>query len=253
MVDLLKLKGGRILNLVLLVFFLVTASVLGSQVKAGSLSETDIAIASMDSSSFYPSSGDAKPRENLVSEVVDESVAQALISQLQGWPVSGKPLAQALYLCSADHAFDKQGDTSICTDEYSGEVDRACLVRKGIGRRAVGEILKAQRVDLNGDNVLDYIMSDRHYCSDHSDNQASVYFVMLTDAKRGLTLSFADWASQDLLVVMHPENHSPVLVEKAVRIYGSYTQILHLRAGKYVPRICIVENAQGFAECPNNR
>lgn len=189
---------------------------------------------------------DVKPQE---PDFVPEKIAQSAIEQLSGWS-NGKELSDALLYCSAIRASRVQGNKSSCFDE-GGDEDgsAACLVKQGYGRTSVGQALKAEKIDLNGDGMPDYILSDRYYCGGLSANQSAVYFVLLSQSAGGFRLAYADWASYFLEVVSEPSSGAMILVEKGLKTYGTFTRIMHTIDGKYVPRACVVEDDRGFHKC----
>ncbi|MDR3573577.1 MAG: hypothetical protein P4L50_06940 [Anaerolineaceae bacterium] len=182
-------------------------------------------------------------------DAVSEKIAQSLISQLGDWGAKGKELANSLLECSAIHAANMQGNKSTCFDNYSGEAKEGCLVKHGVGRKSVGQILTADRFDLNADGIGDYIISDRYYCSSLSANQSSVYFVLLSRAKGDFHLAYAGWASYGLDVAKDPANGSNVLIERTPKTYGMYSRVMQLVNEKYVPRICVVQDSDGYSRC----
>jgi hypothetical protein len=217
----------------------------------GKAREADIKIASLHALDSKANRLIGKERVVRPDEpdFVSEQVAQSLISQLANWEGNGKGLAEDLQECSAIHAAYMLGNKSSCFHEYSGEAEEGCLVKRGYGRKSVGQALTADRMDLNDDGILDYIISDRYYCPRLSANQSNVYFVMLSSGKNNFRLSYADWASYGLNVVQDPTSGAKILVEKAPKLYGTYTRIMHLVEGKFVPRVCIFQNEQGYSEC----
>jgi hypothetical protein len=182
-------------------------------------------------------------------DAVSEPIAQSLIHQLESWGENGKGLAESLHYCSASHAAAMSKKKSSCFDEFRGEADPGCLLKQGYGRKTVGQMLTADRFDLNGDGIDDYIISDRYYCFGLSANQSNVYFVMLSRTKDDFGLAYADWASYGLEVVVDPTSGAKVLIERAPKSYGIYSRVMHLVKGKYIPRICIFEDEHGYSRC----
>ena len=164
------------------------------------------------------------------------------------WEPKGKELAQSLYSCSAAHAYTLSR-SSTCDNEFGGDIDNTCLLKHGFGRRSVGQALTADKIDLNGDKIPDYLISDRYYCMTLSANQSNVFFVLLSQPSGEFRLSFADWASYGLAVVENPISKEKVLIERAPKTYGTYTKILHLENGRYRPRICVLKDEHGFSKC----
>lgn len=191
---------------------------------------------------------DVKPQD---PDFVPEKIAQAVLKQLRSWS-NGKEFGDALLNCSAVRASKVQGDKSSCFESESGD-PTACLVKRGYGRKSVGQALAADKVDLNGDGTPDYILTDRYYCMELSANQAQVHFVLLSQPSGDFRLVYADWTSNYLEVVLEPTTGAKVLVEKAHKTYGTYTRIMHMIDGKYVPRACVVEDDRGFHNCQDSR
>jgi len=180
-------------------------------------------------------------------DAVSETIAQSLIHQLESWGENGKGLAESLRYCSASHAAAMSKKKSSC--EFRGEADPGCLLKQGYGRKTVGQILTADRFDLNGDGIDDYIISDRYYCFGLSGNGANVYFVMLSHTKNDFGLAYADWASLGLEVVADPTSGTKVIIERAAKSYGIYSRVMHQVDGKFVPRVCIIQDQEGFSRC----
>ena len=214
-----------------------------------------ISIKPLESKMSHSSDGERVVRSD-EPDAVSEKVAQSLMSQLKtkgkhGRELAkdGRDLAEDLAACSAIHASKTQGDKSSCFDEYSGEADSACLIKRGFGRKSVGQVLTADRFDLNGDGIRDYIITDRYYCHFMSGNQSQVFFVMLSHKKEGFHLAFADWIFDRFVVVEEPKSGSKVLIERHEKAYGIFNTIMQLEGGKYVPRVCIVEDEHGVNLC----
>ena len=214
-----------------------------------------ISIKPLESKMSHSSDGERVVRSD-EPDAVSEKVAQSLMSQLKtkgkhGRELAkdGRDLAEDLAACSAIHASKMQGDKSSCFDEYSGEADSACLIKRGFGRKSVGQVLTADRFDLNGDGIRDYIITDRYYCHFMSANQSQVFFVMLSHKKEGFHLAFADWIFDRFVVVEEPKSGSKVLIERHEKAYGIFNTIMQLEGGKYVPRVCIVEDEHGVNLC----
>jgi hypothetical protein len=195
--------------------------------------------------------GQPRPIRDQEPDAVPEAIAKSLLQQLASWEPDGKDWAQSLRECAALHAFEVNArQTNPCENDYTGEPDMACLLNKGYGQKTMGQILMADRFDLNGDGVKDYLISDRYYCNQLSANQSSAYFVMLSGPEKAFHLAYADWASYGLEVFQHPKTQQPVVVERAGKTYGTYSRIHELRNGRLVERSCIVEDAQGVGLCP---
>ena len=183
------------------------------------------------------------------ADAVSEKIAGSLIRQLGGWGGKAREMVDGLRECSAIHASKMQGDKSKCFTGYPGGVEEGCLVKRGFGRKSTGQILSADRFDLNADGVADYIISDRYYCEGLSSNQASVYFVMLSAPKGEFRLAYADWASYGLQVIKDPAKGNLVLIERARKISETHTTVLQLEKEKFVPRVCIFEDKNGYSRC----
>lgn len=193
--------------------------------------------------------GEARPIRPDEPDAVSEKVAQSLIRQLENWGGKGKELAAALRECSALHVMRVHKDYSTCTDEYSGDVDVQCLIKRRIGQKEVEQMLTADRYDLNADGIDDYVISDRYYCGQLSANQSNVYFVMLSRTKDDFRLAYADWAAERLNVVEEPASKQKVVIEQAYHLYGDFSTVMKLVDGKYVPRVCIVKKDEGYSSC----
>lgn len=183
-------------------------------------------------------------------DYVPEQVAQALLAQLKQWPKTGTELGNALDTCSRTLAAKQLGDKSACLEAIGEDEETACHKQHGYGRKTVGQALTADHRDLNGDGVKDYIISDRYYCMNLSANQASVYFVMLSQPKGGYKLAFADWASLGLNAVDAKVDGNAVLVEHIAKLDGATTRILNLVDAKYVRRSCVFQDEHGYSACP---
>lgn len=193
--------------------------------------------------------GEARVVRPSEPDAVSEKVAQSLIVQLENWGGKGKELATTLRECSALHALGMRKNRSSCVDDYSGMPDTSCLIKRGYGQGTVGQSLAADRYDLNNDGIADYVISDRYYCQGLSANGANVHFVLLSRTRHDYRLAYADWASYTLEVVERPGTAEKVLIERAAKAYGTFSRILQLVDGKYVPRVCIFEDAQGYDLC----
>ena len=193
-----------------------------------------------------------KPRVVRDSEpdAVPEPVAQALLQQLRTWGLKGPEFVHALMECSARHAFEVGKRGRPCKDEYTGEADPQCLVENGYGRRTIGQTLMADRYDLNGDGIGDYLIADRYYCHSLSANQSNVQFVMLSRPDKTFRLAYADWAVFGLEVVNDPRTGQPVVIERAPKTYGLYSRVYRLAEGRLTERTCIVADDSGFSHCP---
>ena len=191
-------------------------------------------------------------RDVKASEIdfVPETVMQEAMAQLRSWGKEGRALSDGLFYCSAIRAFRASGKPSSCFGDYGDEEgSAACLVKRGYGKESIGQALSANKVDLNGDGKLDFILSDRYYCRELSANQAQVYLVLLSQPSGSYKLAYAGWASYGLKVVSDPTTKSPILVEKAPKSYGAFTTIMHLVDGRYVPRICLFQDEKGLRKC----
>lgn len=221
------------------------------QQTGSSISETDKKIAG--AAPLHPTTHRRDDKERVIkpneADYVPEQLAQALLRDLPAWGKTGKELADSLYVCSALHASNLLGEKSACVDTYSGDADPSCLEQRGYGKKSVGQVLIADRIDLNEDGVADYILSDRYSCPALSANQARVQFVMLSQTGQGFRLSYADWASYGLDVVRDPTSSKPVLIERAGKAYGTFTTIMHLVDGKFMPRLCLVDDDHGLRKC----
>lgn len=190
------------------------------------------------------------PRE---PDVVSEKIAQSLIAQLKRRGKDGNEFAESLATCSAIHASKMQGDKSSCFNEYSGEAEPSCLIKQGYGSKSFGQILTADRFDLNGDGIRDYIITDRYYCGYISANQAQVYFVMLSKSRDDFRLAYADWTSPSIRVVIDPESGKMVLIEGIEKASGNYSHIFTFMDGQYISGRCVVEDEQGIYYCDKKK
>lgn len=181
-------------------------------------------------------------------DAVSEKIAQSLISQLKRKGKAGQEFADGLALCSAKHAFEVRPSASMCKNEDDGSLWE-CLVKRGVGRRVVGQSLMADRFDLNDDGIPDYIITDRSYCGYINANQAQVYFVMLSMAKDDFRLAYADWTSNSIRVVIDPDSGKKVLIEGMAKASGIYSIVFTYINGQYISGRCIVENVQGVDYC----
>lgn len=100
----------------------------------------------------------------------------------------------------------------------------------------------------NTDGKPDYMFSDRYDCPGLSANQSRGNFVLLSQATGGYKLSFAGWASYGLAVVKDPENGG-LLHEQAGKTQGAFTTITQLKKGKYLPRVCVLQDDKGLHSC----
>jgi hypothetical protein len=226
------------------------ALLLGCQ-SGDEISQSDIQISTTEplesKSRAFEHTREVKARE---PDFVPEDLAQRVITELSHWGQQGEELKHGLLYCSALRAFYASGKSSLCFDDYSDEQSSTeCLMKRGYGKKSVGQALKADRFDLNADGVPDFLLSDRYFCSAISANQASVYLVMLSQPSGQYNLAYADWAASDLAVVVNPETKTNVLVEKSAKSYGSSTRIFHLVDGRYVPRTCVRQDNEGFHKC----
>lgn len=79
--------------------------------------------------------------------------------------------------------------------------------------------------------------------------QASVHFVMLSNPIKDFTLAYADWASYGLDVVDDKDNGKLVLIEQAVKSYGTFSTNYELRDSNYVAKSCIFHDDKGYSSC----
>lgn len=184
-------------------------------------------------------------------DAVSEKITKSLFAQLKTLGKDGNELAENLAACSAIHASKMQGDKSSCFDGYSGEADPACLIKQGYGRKSVGQVLTADRFDLNGDGIPDYIITDRYFCGLISANQAQVHLVMLSHTNGDFRMAFADWVFDRFNVVEDPISKAKVLIERHVKAIGAFSTIMQLQGEKYVRGACIFEDEHGFSRCGN--
>lgn len=218
---------------------------------ADQFSPDDIAIAHAEPiDGVYERDYTPQPRRVKDGEpdAVPEKVAQSILSQLDQRGGSARDLAEGLRDCSAMHATGVSALKTACGDEYN-EPTVECLRKEGHGQKSIGQILAARRFDLNGDGVPDYVIADRYYCNALSANNSNVYFIMLSDAKKGFHLGYADWATMNLLVVRHPKTEQLTVVEKSSKLYGTRTAIFDIRDNELVERICLREDDSGFSAC----
>lgn len=212
----------------------------------------DIRIAKLEplASGANRDTGEVRPIKSKQADYVSEQVAQSLLEQLKQWPQTGVELASALHYCSGRVASTQLGGKSACQEADGPEAEAACFQQHGYGKQSVGQALTADRRDLNGDGVKDYIISDRYYCQSLTANQSAVYFVMLSAPKGGFKLSYASWASYGLSVVDDKVNRKPVLLEQAEKQYGKYMRILDLVDSRYVLKSCLFQDEHGYSACP---
>ncbi len=218
--------------------------------KVSGVSEEDVRISNLKILQGSANSLIGKPRLVKPEEpdYVPEPVAQSLRSQLAKWP-KGRELADMLARCSGQLVSERLGDKSACYNEYDNEADEACLKKHGYGLESLGQAVTADRFDLNGDGIKDYIISDRYYCRDFSNNQTNAYFVMLSDSKKGFKPAHGDWASYGLQVLDDKVNGKLVLVEQAPKTYGLYTTIYQLADSKFVRKSCVLHDKDGYSSC----
>ena len=139
-----KLMVGAAITLLLILIYAYDK-------KNSKISEADIKLVStkpLDSKINRLIGKERVVRQN-EPDAVSEEIVQSLIAQLARRGKNGKELTDSLYLCSAIHASFMLGEKSPCLNEYSGEADQACLVKRGYGRKSVGQVLAADRIDLN--------------------------------------------------------------------------------------------------------
>ncbi len=217
--------------------------------KATGVSDEDIRVSNLEalpdiSNRLIGKERQVKPNE---PDYVPEPIAQSLKTQLGKWP-KGEELAGALSYCSGALVSNRLGAKSACDDGYSPKPENSCIEKHGYGRKSIGQALTADRRDLNGDGVNDFI-SDRYYCDGLSANQANVYFVMLSNSKKDFKLAYADWASYVMYVVYDKVNGKPVLIESAGKSYGTYPTIYELRDSKFMPKACVFHDEKGYSAC----
>jgi hypothetical protein len=186
----------------------------------------------------------------LPSVPVSEDMAQALISELNGWGSQGKEFVESLYTCSARAATPEAGKVpKDCDSDY--DIDPACLLKHGIGRKTVHRVLEAERVDLNKDGVPDYLISASD-CMELTANSSNAYFVMLSQGKNEFHLAYADVAIDQLLAVENPAGDA-TLIERLSRNFGTTTKIYRLADGRFVARECIHRDERGTSRCKMNQ
>lgn len=218
--------------------------------KAVGVSEEDIRVSNLEalpdiSNRLIGKERQVKPNE---PDYVPEPIAQSLKAQLAKWP-KGAELAGALSYCSGALVSKRLGAKSACDGDFVVEPENSCIEQHGYGRKSIGQALTADRRDLNGDGVKDYIISDRYYCQNLSANQSNVYFVMLSNSKKEFALAYADWASYGMYVVDDKVNDKLVLIESAGKSYGTYSTIYELRDSKYFAKACIFHDDKGYSAC----
>lgn len=218
--------------------------------KASSVSDEHIRLSKLEPLESHTNSLIGKPRRVKPDEpdYVPEPVAQSLKGQLVKWK-GGDAFVQALGYCSGVLVAERLGEKSACYNDFAIEPDAECVAKHGYGKQSIGQALTADRHDLNGDGIKDYIISDRYYCHDLSANQASVYFVMLSKSKKEYELAYADWASYSLSVVDDKVSGKLVLLEQAVKSGYQYTRIHHLKNSKYVLQACVYHDESGYQTC----
>jgi len=218
--------------------------------KPSGVSDEDIRISNLEvlpgiSNRLIGKERQVKPSE---PDYVPEPIAQSLRTQLAKWP-NGAELAEALSYCSGALVSKRLGAKSACEGEYSDQPESACLTQHGYGKKSIGQALTADRHDLNGDGVDDYIISDRYYCQNLSANQSNVYFVMLSTSKNEFRLAYADWATGGVYVVEDKVHGKPVLVEQLGKASGTYTTLYQLLDSKFVPKTCVLHDDKGYSAC----
>lgn len=218
--------------------------------KSAGVSDEDIRVSNLEplpsiAKTMIGEERQVKPSE---PDYVPEPIAQSLKAQVAKWP-KGEKIAGALSFCSGALVAKRLGAKSAC-EIYSMEPESSCIAQHGYGKNSIGQALTADRRDLNGDGVKDYIISDRYYCLSLSANAGSVYFVMLSNSKKDFTLAYADWASSGIVVVDDKVKGEPVLIEQAEKSYGKFSTIYELRDSKYVAKACILNDEKGYSACP---
>ncbi|KQV50987.1 hypothetical protein [Duganella sp. Root198D2] len=218
--------------------------------KAASVSDEDIRLSNLEPLPSIANSMVGKERQVKPGEpdYVPEPIAQSLKAQVAKWP-KGEKIADALSFCSGALVAKRLGAKSAC-EIYSMEPESSCIAQHGYGKNSIGQALTADRRDLNGDGVKDYIISDRYYCFSLTANQASVYFVMLSNSKKDFTLAYADWASAGIVVVDDKVKGKLVLMEQAQKSYGKFSTIYELRDSKYSAKACVISDEKGYSACP---
>ncbi|HEY0589290.1 MAG TPA: hypothetical protein VGD52_24380 [Pseudoduganella sp.] len=237
-------------NFATLLFFPCLALFSACGQKTTGVSEDDIRVSRLEplpniSNQLIGKERQVKPSE---PDYVPEPIAQSLKTQLAKWP-KGAELAGALSYCSGELVSTRLGEKSACNDGFSDKPEPACLEQHGYGKKSIGQALTADRHDLNGDGINDYIISDRYYCQNLSANQSNVYFVMLSKSNKDFKLAYADWASIGLQVVDDKVSGKLVLIESAGKSYGTYSTIYQLRDSKYIPKACIFQDQKGYSPC----
>lgn len=218
--------------------------------KAGGVSDEDIRVSNLEPLPSIARSMVGKERQIKPSEpdYVPEPIAQSLKAQVAKWP-KGEKIAEALGYCSGALVSERLGAKSACAGADLISPESSCIEKHGYGRKSIGQTLTADRQDLNGDGIKDYIISDRYYCQSLSANAANVHFVMLSNSKKDFTLAYADWASLGLVVVDDKVKGRLVLLEQAVRSYGTFSTIYELIDSKYVAKACVLRDDDGYSAC----
>lgn len=215
--------------------------------KASGISDEDIRLSNLEALPSISHTMVGKERQVKPSEpdYVPEPIAQSLRAQLAKWP-KGPELADALSYCSGALAVKRLGEKSACDVDFP---EASCIEQHGYGKKSIGQALTADRRDLNGDGVKDYIISDRYYCQSLSANQSNVYFVMLSTPTKEFTLAYADWAFYGVHVVDDKVNGKPVLIEQGGNLSGTYTTIYQLLGSKFIPKACVSHDDKGYGAC----
>lgn len=218
--------------------------------KASGVSDEHIRLSNLEPLPSLENSLIGNPRTVKPSEpdYVPEPVAQSLKAQLAKWE-KGAEFVQALGYCSGKLVAERLGEKSACYSDFAIEPDEACVAKHGYGKQSIGQMLAANRHDLNGDGVKDYIISDRYYCHSLSANQANVHFVMLSKSKKEFGLAYADWASHNLSVADDKVSGKLVLLEQAVKSGYQFTKIHQLENSKYVLQACVYRDEKGYKTC----
>ena len=162
-------------------------------------------------------------------------------------------LQKELRACAAADEYRANGAKSKKCINYDIDMNDECLIREGFGKGYLHKQLVSKKIDLNNDNIPDYIVSG-NTCTGFSHNYTSDFFVFLTQ-KDG-TYNLALTVSASFISVVPKANGKGYLVIDGVNSYnGDSANIWNLEGSRFKNIACFyqshTEKIQAYrsAEC----
>lgn len=155
--------------------------------------------------------------------------------------------------CAAADEYRANGGKSKKCINYDIDMNDECLIREGFGKGYLHKQLVAKKMDLNNDNISDYIVSG-NTCTGFSHNYTSDFFVFLS--QKDATYNLALTVSASFISVVPKANGKGYLVIDGVNSYnGDSVNIWNLEGSRFKKTACFyqshTEKIQAYrsAEC----